>query len=154
MAKINSCRKGKANERRAAKFLSSLLSIEGVRRGQQHAGGPESPDVVGVPGVHVEVKADRSIGLGTRALWDACQQSRTDSAEREAPCVLWWEHRKGWRLSWLFLVPDTSGHDNKGAIVVTVAGNDDIKKVLSDWIGFHKLLEQGVVADEAVEPWS
>ena len=47
---MNSKRKGKAGELEAAAELRRVLGVE-ARRGVQHAGGPDSPDVVGLPGV-------------------------------------------------------------------------------------------------------
>jgi len=62
MAKrINSCRKGKDGEREVVKILRSY-GIE-AKRGQQHKGGPDSPDVIhDIPGVHIEVKLDKRWG--------------------------------------------------------------------------------------------
>lgn len=47
--------KGKIGEREAAAEIGRIFNVQ-ARRGQQFAGSPESPDVVGLPGVHVEVK--------------------------------------------------------------------------------------------------
>jgi hypothetical protein len=47
--------KGKRVERAAAKALTELTHFE-CRRGAQHRGGPNSPDVIGPFGTHVEVK--------------------------------------------------------------------------------------------------
>src|ERR1700676_5272434 len=54
--KINSIEKGKVGEREFAKLLRGKQLD--ARRGQQHAGGPGSPDVVcnDLTGVHFEVK--------------------------------------------------------------------------------------------------
>ena len=52
---INSRNKGAVGEREFAKFLRGK-QID-ARRGQQHAGGPDSPDVVSdLTGIHFEVK--------------------------------------------------------------------------------------------------
>ena len=48
---------------------------EKARRGQQYSGGGDSPDVVGVPGLHNEVKYTQRLSL-----YDAVDQSRRDSA--------------------------------------------------------------------------
>lgn len=49
-----------------------------ARRGQQHAGGGDSPDVVhSIPGVHFEVKRVERL-----LLYDAVDQARRDCAER------------------------------------------------------------------------
>jgi hypothetical protein len=47
--------KGKRGERMHAKVLRTL-GVTDARRGVQHAGGPDSPDVIGIPGTHAEVK--------------------------------------------------------------------------------------------------
>lgn len=47
-----------------------------ARRGQQHAGGGDSPDVVhNIPGVHFEVKRTERLSL-----YDAVNQARRDAA--------------------------------------------------------------------------
>ena len=51
---INSKDKGKRGERDVAKILRGH-GYE-ARRGVQYHGGPNSPDVVGLPGYHLEVK--------------------------------------------------------------------------------------------------
>ena len=53
--KINSKRKGAEGEREFANELRKH-GFEGARRGGQYAGSPDSPDVVGVEGIHFEVK--------------------------------------------------------------------------------------------------
>ncbi len=51
---MNSRTKGKVGELE----LSAVLKGHGyeTRRGQQYSGGSDSPDVVGLPGVHIECK--------------------------------------------------------------------------------------------------
>lgn len=58
---MNSRAKGARREREFA----SLLREHGfaARRGQQFAGGPDSPDVVGVPGWHIEVKGCEKVQM-------------------------------------------------------------------------------------------
>ena len=52
---INSRAKGARGEREWAQWLRDNLGID-ARRGQQFAGGPDSPDVIGLEGTHAEVK--------------------------------------------------------------------------------------------------
>ena len=52
--KINSKRKGSNGEREIAKILRDH-GYE-ARRGQQYSGANGDADVIGVPGVHIEVK--------------------------------------------------------------------------------------------------
>ena len=53
--------KGKRGEREVAELLRDC----GIpaRRGVQYAGGPDSPDVVGLNGVHIEVKRCEALRL-------------------------------------------------------------------------------------------
>lgn len=71
---MNSREKGKRGEREFA----ALLREHGfdARRGQQFAGGAESPDVVSesLPWLHIEVKRTQALNLA-----DACAQAEGDS---------------------------------------------------------------------------
>lgn len=87
---VNSRAKGAAGERECAKFLAQY-GYE-TRRGQQFKGGPDSPDVVGVPGVHAEVKRVERLNIE-----DAMAQAIRDAAEGEVPVVM---HRKN-NCKWL-----------------------------------------------------
>ena len=75
--------KGKRGEREVA----SLFRQYGfdAHRGQQYHGGPDSPDVVGVPGLHIEVKRTERLNL-----YDALAQAKRDAGE-DLPVVI---HRK------------------------------------------------------------
>jgi len=117
---INSRDKGKRMERKAAELLKSFGWD--AKRGQQHRGGDDSPDVVcpDLPNIHIEVKADRSIGLGTQALGDAHNQACRDATDSQRPVVLWWEHRKGWRLDYI----------TEAGVWATVANDASIKYAL------------------------
>lgn len=101
--RINSRQKGKAIELKAVHFLKSL-GFTDARRTAQHCGkSGDAADVVcpeSLPNIHFEVKGDKSIGLGTKALAEACEQAYRDARPlRRVPMVLWWENRKGWRLT-------------------------------------------------------
>ena len=101
MTRVNSIRKGKHGEREAAKYLRSLGFD--CRRGQQHAGGPESPDVVGIPGIHIEVKFGvNGMDLGTSLLASALAQSAREAGDDETFCVLWKRPRT---RQWLLTAP-------------------------------------------------
>lgn len=80
-AKINSRTKGAAAEREFANLLKGLGYVE-AKRGQQHRGGGDSPDVVGIPGVHLELKRTERF-----ALYDAVNQARRDAAAGSMPVV-------------------------------------------------------------------
>lgn len=78
--------KGKRGERE----VSNLLKEYGyeARRGQQFCGSNGDADVVGVPGVHIEVKRVEAFKL-----WDALEQSESDAKENEIPTV--WHRKNG-----------------------------------------------------------
>ena len=82
----NSRDKGKRYERELASQLRSYGYD--ARRGQQFSGANGDPDVVGLPGIHIEAKR-REKGQGE--LYDWMAQSISDAREGEIPTV--W-HRK------------------------------------------------------------
>lgn len=82
---INSRQKGAEGEREWARWLRNNLSVEDARRGCQHAGGPNSPDVIGLLGSHAEVKRTQKLNL-----WAAMFQAIRDCG-KNLPYVA---HRK------------------------------------------------------------
>ena len=86
--------KGKRGERE----LASMLRDEGydTRRGQQFCGKNGDADVVGLPGIHIEVKRVEHLNL-----YDAIAQACRDSMVNELPAVF---HRKD-RCAWLVTMP-------------------------------------------------
>ena len=70
---VNSRQKGAQGEREWAKWLRDNLGILDARRGCQHAGGPDSPDVIGLAGTHAEVKRGQRLNL-----WAAMYQAIRD----------------------------------------------------------------------------
>ena len=82
--------KGKVGEREVA----ALLRAHGfaARRGQQFAGGGDSPDVVhDIPGVHIEVKRTEQLNI-----YAALDQAAADSAKGELPAVFHRKNGKRW----------------------------------------------------------
>lgn len=82
--------KGKLGERE----VSALLREFGfaARRGQQFAGGGDSPDVVhNVPGIHIEVKRVEQF-----AMWDALAQANRDKKPAEIATVWHRKSQKTW----------------------------------------------------------
>ena len=80
--------KGKAGEREIVKLLR-YYGYE-ARRGQQHRGGPGSPDVIhSVPGLHIEVKRRETFDL-----YGSLQQAQDEAADGEAPVIF---HRRNGR---------------------------------------------------------
>lgn len=77
---INSRQKGAAGEREIAKILREQYGYTDAKRGCQFKGGPDSPDVNGVDGLHIEVKRVEKLNIE-----DAMQQSIRDAGENEVP---------------------------------------------------------------------
>ena len=59
------------------------------RRGQQYSGANGDPDVVGLPGIHIECKAVEKLNL-----YDAMRQSENDARPKEVPIVV---HKKNYK---------------------------------------------------------
>ena len=97
MSGSRSRRKGKRGERE----LVAVLTAEGfdARRGQQHRGGPDSPDVIvpALPGIHFEAKRTERLSL-----YDAVDQARRDARDK-LPVVA---HRRN-NHAWLAILPLT-----------------------------------------------
>jgi len=89
---VNSRQKGKRVERAAAAALNAI-GFE-TRRGVQYSGGPESPDVVGIAGLHIEVKGVEKLNIDK-----AMAQSIAESAKDEIPVVLHKKNRGDWLLT-------------------------------------------------------
>ncbi len=82
--------KGKVGEREVAELIRSY-GFE-ARRGQQHRGGPGTPDVIhSIPGVHVEVKRKERFNL-----YDALDQAHDDSSTAETAVVFHRRNNKRW----------------------------------------------------------
>ena len=91
---MNSRAKGARGEREFAQFLRG--HGYNARRGQQYAGGPDSPDVVhSLAGFHFEVKRVESLSL-----YPAMQQAIRD-AGIDVPVVA---HRRN-QKQWLAVLP-------------------------------------------------
>lgn len=90
---INSRQKGAAGEREVA----AILRAHGYecRRGQQYS-GLEGEDVVGLPGVHIEVKRVERLNLVA-----AMGQSIRDAETDQIPVVM---HRPN-RVPWMVTMP-------------------------------------------------
>lgn len=86
--------KGKRGERELAGILRGYGFD--AKRGAQYHGGPDSPDVTGLPGVHIEVKRTEKLSL-----YDALAQSRADSGPEEMPVVI---HRRN-DCEWVVIQP-------------------------------------------------
>ena len=85
--------KGKRGEREVASLLRSYGYD--AHRGVQYHGGKDSPDVVGLPGIHIEVKRTEAFRL-----WDALSQAKGDAGDK-MPIVV---HRKN-DCEWVVVQP-------------------------------------------------
>lgn len=81
--------KGKVGEREVAQ----LLRDHGfdARRGVQFQGGPDSPDVIGIDGVHVEVKRTEAFRL-----YAALEQATLEARDGDMPAVFHRANQKSW----------------------------------------------------------
>lgn len=81
--------KGKTGERE----LANILKEHGydARRGQQFCGANGDADVVGLPGIHIEVKRTESLSL-----YPALEQAESDAREGEIPVVFHRRNHKRW----------------------------------------------------------
>jgi hypothetical protein len=82
--------KGKRGERAAARELSRVLGVP-ARRGQQFSGVEGKDVVVGLAGIHVEVKRCEKLSL-----YPAIEQACRDAAAGEVPLVLHRRNGKPW----------------------------------------------------------
>jgi Holliday junction resolvase len=83
-------RRGKVGERELAKVLREH-GFEEAKRGQQFRGGGDSPDVVGIPGVHVECKRVEKFDP-----YDWMAQAVRDADEGKTPAVIHRRNHKDW----------------------------------------------------------
>jgi Holliday junction resolvase len=92
--KINSKDKGARGERELANKLKEYGFD--CRRGQQFCGANGDADVVGLDGIHIEVKRTERLSL-----YDALAQAKHDAREGEMPVVM---HRKN-NCEWVVIQP-------------------------------------------------
>lgn len=81
--------KGKRGEREVALVLREH-GFE-ARRGQQYCGANGDADVVGVPGLHIEVKRTEKFRM-----YEALDQARNDAREDELPVVFTRKNNCDW----------------------------------------------------------
>lgn len=85
----NSPRKGKTGELEAAKALRDLLGLPATRGARNGVAGGE--DIMGVPGVHFEVKRRRRL-----AVTEFVMQAHEDARIGEIPVVLMRQDEGRW----------------------------------------------------------
>ena len=68
-----------------------------ARRGQQYNGANGDADVIGVPGIHIEVKRREQVSLD-----DWLDQATSDARDGETPVVMHRKSKKRWKaVLWL-----------------------------------------------------
>jgi len=82
--------KGKRGEREAAKELNRLFGLE-ARRAQQYCGEAGDADLIGIEGIHVEVKRVERF-----CLHPSLEQADSDKKAGDIPVVLTRQNGKGW----------------------------------------------------------
>lgn len=82
--------KGKVGEREVADILRQA-GFTDARRGVQYKGGAGSPDVVGLPHVHLEVKRTERLNL-----YGALTQAISEAGPGEVPVVVHRSSRREW----------------------------------------------------------
>lgn len=124
MPKKNSRTKGAVGERELAAVLTEIFGVA-CRRGQQFKGGQDSPDVAGLPGIHVESKRTERLSL-----YNAVDQAVGDAGSN-VPVVMHRCNRREWvaivRLEDLTrlakaicdLLPETGTPEYNGEVSVT-----------------------------------
>ena len=89
---VNSRTKGAVAEREVANLLRSQGHTE-ARRSQQYSGIQGDADVIGVDGVHIEVKrCERTLD----EQW--LKQSERDAKKGEVPVVMYRRNREQWKI--------------------------------------------------------
>lgn len=89
---INSRVKGKNGELEIAGILRGY-GYE-ARRGVQYNGADGSADVIGLPGVHCEIKRVENLNISK-----AMQQAENDARDGEIPCVFHRKNREKWKVT-------------------------------------------------------
>lgn len=89
---MNSRAKGAAGERELAGKLRDYGYD--ARRGQQYSGANGDADVVGLPGIHIEVKRVERLNID-----EAMEQARRDAREGEIPAVFHRKNGQPWKVT-------------------------------------------------------
>lgn len=82
--------KGKHGEREVAELLRTH-GFHAARRGVQYQGGPDSPDVIGLPGFHNEVKRTEAFRL-----YAALEQAKSERKDGDLPVVWHRANQRPW----------------------------------------------------------
>lgn len=86
--------KGKKGELEACKIFEELFGVE-MRRSQQYCGdSDESDDIVGCPGISIEVKRRQKLNIA-----EAVEKAVQEASESSTAIVLHRANRKPWLVS-------------------------------------------------------
>lgn len=89
---MNSRLKGANGERELARILRDFGFDS--HRGQQFKGSPDSPDVTGIPNVHIECKRVERLNI-----YEAMEQSFRDAGDGELPVVMHRKNNEPWLVT-------------------------------------------------------
>ena len=89
---MNSRQKGKRGELELVHVLKS--HDFDVRRGQQYSGASGDADVIGIAGLHIEVKRVERLNIQ-----DALEQARRDARDGEVPAVFHRRNNEEWKVT-------------------------------------------------------
>lgn len=89
---LNSKRKGSRGENELAHVLQEYGYD--AKRTQQFAGGLDSPDVAGLPGIHIECKRVENLNVHK-----AYEQAVRDSEGKKIPAVFHRRNREKWMVT-------------------------------------------------------
>jgi len=108
---MNSRNKGKRGEIEVAHLLQKY-GYE-TRRGQQFSGANGDADVVGLPGIHIEVKRVEKLNIE-----NAVEQAVRDARGGEKPAVFHRKDRKKWLVTmpfdeWIEMYMEWEKHDKR-----------------------------------------
>ena len=122
--RVNSRAKGCRGELQFAKELGHY-GIHAVR-GQQRAGGPDSPDVIhDMAGVHFEVKFNERISVGSKILEEALFQAHGDKTMGDLAVVVWRKSRERWKVTFLMTIhPPVSSELDPSELPMTMNLDD------------------------------
>lgn len=108
---INSRQKGKRGELQ----IAHILNDHGykARRGQQYSGASGDADVIGIPGIHIEVKYVQALNIEK-----AMEQSRNDARLDEIPIVMHRKNHEPWKVTmdiadWIKFLKAYENHNKK-----------------------------------------
>lgn len=93
MSKINSNRKGKDGELEFVNIFKGY-GFENAQRSQQYCGANHDADVIGIPGLHIEVKRVERLNID-----NAMDQCHRDKREEELGVVAHRKNQKDWIIS-------------------------------------------------------